>query len=140
MIKISKFLYASLLQLDSGEIDHEKTNLAKKIKKFPARSNGSLNDSLLSACYYATKKGYLEENNPKMSKMYVYPGNSYMHMVWRVTWKESEALNRINNTGLGLFTVTPDLTITYYTIPERVKESKDREKRLKKLEKQKLDK
>ena len=135
MIKISKFIYASLLQLDSGEIDHEKTNLARKMKKFPARSNGSLNDSLLSACYYATKKGYLDENNPKMSKMYVYLGNSYMHLIWRVTWKESEALNPINNTGLSLFTVTPDLTITYYTIPERVKHRKEMEKLNKQLDK-----
>lgn len=137
MLKISKFISASILQLDNGTIDHEKTNIARKIKKFPARSNGDFNDSLLSACYYATKKGYLDENNPKMSKMYVYSGNSYMHQVWRVTWKESEALSPINNTGIGLFTVTPDLTITYYKIPQRVKERELIEKDRKNFEKNK---
>jgi hypothetical protein len=130
--KITKFLYASVLQLDSGTIDHEKTNIAKKIKKFTARTNGNLNDSLMSACFYATKKGYLDGNN---HEMYVYQGNSYMQSVWRVTWKKSEALNPINNTGLGLYTVTPDLTITYYTIPDRVKKRKEMDKSLKKLDK-----
>ncbi len=81
-----------------------------KIKHFDFAS------AITSAGFYA-KKLY--------KTMFVYPGNSYGFAIWRVTYKPSEYLNSINNTGdvvfsgagrfwsgRYLFSVTPYLTVT----------------------------
>ena len=125
MKNIVKFVcakYGDLLKIDNGTVDHGLTEKARKVKLF-ARTNGSFNDSMISGCFYAKKMN---------KKMFVYSGNSYGHAIWRVTYKESDALGPVNNTGLGLYTIAPDLTITYHTIPERVKEHQKYEKAISK--------
>lgn len=48
--------------------------------------------------------------------MYAYAGDSYGHGIWRVTYKESDYLDPIGNSGRRLLSVSPDLVVTLYEI------------------------
>lgn len=106
LIKISNLLLSSSLKIDNGKTMDKNTEILRGVK-LKSRTNGSFNESLVSAGYYAQKHNKI---------MYIYQGSSYMHQVWNVTDKKSDALNRINNIGNVLYTVDPDLTIKSYQI------------------------
>ncbi len=72
-----------------------------------ARSNGSLQESVVSAGFYAKKMN---------QTMFVYQGTSFMHLVWRVSSKPGEYLDPINNTGEKMLSVTPDLSVAWHDI------------------------
>lgn len=86
--------------------DEKITDQLRRLK-LKARNAGDFNSAMLSAGYYAKKRS---------ETMYVYPGNSFMHEVWRVTAKRGEALNPINNTGKTMFTVSPDLAVSRHEV------------------------
>jgi len=101
MVKIAK--RASMkLRMTNGRAEKRVTEQLQGMK-LKARNKGDVNSAVISGGYYAGKHE---------QRAYVYPGNSYGTAVWRVTFKENEALNPINNSGAFLFTVDPDLTVT----------------------------
>ncbi len=70
--------------------------------KLYARSNGSKQDAMISAAWYAKK----------YNKQYaIYPGNSFGSAVWRVSDKPNDYLNPVNNDGNVIYLVNPDLTV-----------------------------
>lgn len=80
------------------------------LKKAPlkAKSDGrTLNSAVLSAGYYAKKLN---------KTMYVYEGNSFMHLVFRVSDKEAEVLSPVNNTGERVLSVTPELDVFWHDV------------------------
>jgi hypothetical protein len=92
--------------MDAGEIDARATESLQRAK-LRARNEGDLTSAILSAAYYAKKLG---------QTMHVYQGNSFMHAVWRVSFKPGEYLNSINNTGPRMLSVTPDLTVSWHDL------------------------
>jgi hypothetical protein len=72
-----------------------------------AKSRGDLNGAMLSAAYYAKKL---------KRTMYVYAGSSYGVGVWRASYQPSEYLNRINNTGRYVYSVTPELVVERHEV------------------------
>jgi len=92
--------------MDEGSVDARATESLRRAK-LRARNHGDLTSAILSAAYYAKKLG---------KTMYVYPGNSFMHAVWRVSFKPSEYLNVINNTGSKVLSVTPDRTVSWHNV------------------------
>lgn len=104
---LNELLEAAQLRLGPARVDDKGTESLRKIKRLPARSDGSLEDSLMSAGHYARKMG---------RDMYVYSGNSYGHAVWRVSYKSGDYLNGINNTGSKLAVVTPELEMRWHDI------------------------
>jgi hypothetical protein len=53
----------------------------------------------------------------KMKKsVFVYKGNSYMHEVFNVTWRSSDYLSPINNTGGTVVEVTPEGKVFKYEV------------------------
>lgn len=94
------------LNLGPGRVNQQNTKALQGAKLY-AKSNGSFQDSLLSAGFYAKKQG---------KTMYVFQGNSFMHSVWRVSYKASDYLSPISNTGAVVFSVDPDLTVTQYDV------------------------
>ncbi len=91
----------AMIELETGKIDEEATKTLATIK-LKAKNYGDVDSAVISAGYYAQKQG---------KAMYVYQGNSYMQTVWRVSYKSSEYLDPINNTGSTVFSVTPELTV-----------------------------
>ncbi len=89
------------LRIINGTIDAANTAVLRRSKLY-ARSNGSFHEAILSAGYQAKKQNKM---------MFVYSGNSYGHGVWRVSYKPSEYLNTVNNTGAVIFSVDPELTL-----------------------------
>jgi hypothetical protein len=90
-------------------IDEKATNfLRDNIKSAKLRYQpGNFTAAMLAA-------GRVAKRDNKVAM--VYKGNSYMHIVYRVTFKPSEANNRINNTGGVVYSVTPDLEVTKQAI------------------------
>lgn len=125
LIKIAKTLTADRFEskverLAGGKLRIVKSKVEKKATdslrdmKLRARSRGDMSSSIISGGYYAKKQG---------KRMWVYPNVSYGTGVWQVTYKESDALNLINNAiGLSpekkgkIFSVDPDLTVTVYDV------------------------
>lgn len=97
---------AARLTLGPGVEDREATQILQKAK-LRAKSSGSLNDSVLSAAYYAKKSG---------RPFFGYSGNSFGHAVWRVTDKASDYLDPINNTGGRVYSVTPELVVSWHDV------------------------
>lgn len=98
---------AATMKMGPGRLDTRASEALKKAT-LKARSDGkTLNGAVLSAGFYAKKQN---------KTMYVYEGNSNMWKVFRVTDKESECLNRINNTGDRVLSVTPDLDVSWHDI------------------------
>ncbi len=89
------------LTLTPAELDEGATARLRANKKFPAKNRGDLQSAILSAAHYAKKLG---------QEMHVYAGNSYGRGVWRVSMDPSEFLEPINNTGLFVLKITPDLS------------------------------
>lgn len=87
--------------------EESKATTALRSNKLSAKNDGTLDSAVTSAAYYA--------NKTKLS-YFVYHGNSYGHAVWRASYKRSDYLNPINNTGSYLYEVTPDLTVYRYEI------------------------
>jgi len=101
-----RFLMATKLTLGPGRKDSKGTESLARME-LKAKSNGSLEEAVVSAGFYARKTG---------QTAYVYMGNSYGHAVWRVSLKPSEYLNPINNTGLRVVSVTPELVMSWHDI------------------------
>ena len=97
----------TLLKMRTGTVSQQLTEYLKNLKKLYARSNGSFEESVVSAAYYAKK-----HNTP----MYIYSGNSYMVALWRVSCKPRDYLCPIGNTGSRILCVDPDLTVTVYDV------------------------
>lgn len=92
---------------DAGVVEQSLTEQLRRVKKIPAKNHGDFSSALLSAAYYAKKTGKV---------MYAYLGNSYGHLVYRVSDKASEYLNPINNTSLRLLSVSPELEVRKYEL------------------------
>jgi hypothetical protein len=88
-------------------IPEERASEALPKMKLMAKSRGDLQSATLSAAYYAKKLN---------QTMYIYAGTSYGSGVWRVSYKPSEYLNGINNSGSVVYTVTPELTVSRHTV------------------------
>lgn len=101
-----RYKAATKLTLESGRVDPKAT---ESLAKMPlrARSNGSLDDTVVQAGFYAKKTG---------KTLYVYLGNSYMHAVWRASFKPSDYLSPINNTGTKVLSVTPELVVSWHDV------------------------
>lgn len=97
----------SRLILDSGTINQNFTDQLRRMSKLAAKNRGDLGTAIPSAGYYAKKTG---------NTMYVYIGNSYGHIIYRVSNKPGEYLDPINNTGDEIFSVTPDLTVSKHSV------------------------
>lgn len=89
-----------------GRVDVQGTASLRKAT-LRAKNDGSLNSAALSAGFYAKKL---------RKPMYVYEGNSFMHSIFRVSDKENEYLNPINNTGDRILSVTPDLEVSWHDV------------------------
>jgi hypothetical protein len=98
------------LKATGEKVDAKATESLRKMK-LKAKNQGDLNSAVISAGYYAKKAG---------QTAYVYAGDSYGHAVWRVTYKLSDALSPINNSGRRLLSVSPDLTVKKYDVENRI--------------------
>jgi len=94
------------LKMSGEKVDAKATGSLRKVK-LKAKNQGDLSSAVISAGYYAKKWG---------QTMYVYAGDSFGHAIWRVTAKQSDALNPINNSGRRLLSVSPDLTVKRYDV------------------------
>jgi hypothetical protein len=92
----------SRLSLGEGVPDLKATASLQSVKRLPAKNDGTLSSAVISAGYYAKKM---------RCRVYVYQGNSFMHLVWRVSDRTTDYLNRINNTGDAVFSVVPELVV-----------------------------
>lgn len=97
---------ARKLTLGPGKVDQRVTDGLRKTKLF-ARSNGNLNDSVISAGYHAKKYNLT---------YYVYLGNSYMNAVWRASYKAHDYLDPISNTGDTVYSVSPELEVRLHKV------------------------
>jgi len=68
-----------------------------------ARSNGSFEESMRSAAFYARKHGLT---------YYVYRGNSYGVRVFHVSYRERDYLCPVGNDGSVIYSVDPDLNVS----------------------------
>ena len=98
--------FASSMKLGPGRIDQNATAGLQRMR-LVAKNQGDIESAVTSAGFYAKK---LHQT------MYVYPGNSFGHMVWRASYKPGEYLNPINNTGEKMISVTPDLVVSWHEL------------------------
>lgn len=96
-----------MLELSAGIKDEKATRSLQAIKKLKGRHAGDLSGAVISAGYYAKKLG---------KTMYVYSGNSYGWAIWRVSYKKSEYLCAIGNTGNTVYSVTPNLDVLLHNV------------------------
>ena len=105
------------ITLSNPKVQEDYTSQLRALKKFRARSTGSLGSAIESAAYYARKF---------QRDFFCYPGSSYGHFVWHVSYKPSEYLNGINNaasTGDSVLSVSPDMTVTVHEVTRERKTS-----------------
>jgi cystathionine beta-lyase/cystathionine gamma-synthase len=105
--RIAARVLASRLTLGPAREDAKATASLRGMKNLPARNRGDFESAVISAAYYAKKHN---------QTMFVYPGNSYGHGVWRVTFKASEYLDPISNTGTKIASVTTELTFFWHDL------------------------
>lgn len=96
----------STMTMAEGVVDRSATD-GLRGSRLAAKNKGDVQSAVLSAGHYAKKLG---------ETMYVYRGNSYMTTVWRVSSKRSDYLNRINNTGSFLLSVSPSLVVSRHEL------------------------
>lgn len=113
---VARSITASRLTLGPARQDAKATESLKKMK-LQGRNKGDLQSAVLSAGFHAQKS---------KKTMYVYSGNSFGHLVWRVTEKPGDYLSPINNTGEKLLYVTPELEVFWQDI-KRPKPSEESE-------------
>jgi hypothetical protein len=77
-----------------------------------AKNHGDLQSSVISAAFYAKRHN---------ETMFGYLGNSYGASVWRVSTRPSEYLDPINNSGRRVFSVSPDMMVTFFECEESQK-------------------
>ena len=94
------------MSLGPAQLEQRATGSLQKMK-LSAKNRGDIQSATISAGFYAKKMN---------QTMFVYSGNSYGSLVWRATYKPGEYLNRINNTGGYLYSVTPDLVVSRHEI------------------------
>lgn len=92
---------SSRITISEGTVEQRATG-GLRSTRLRAKNAGDLESAIISAGHYAKKLA---------KTMYVYLGNSYGHALWRVSYKPSEYLDRVNNMGAFLYSVTPDLTV-----------------------------
>jgi hypothetical protein len=97
---VARYKFARL-RMGPGTPEVRATEALPK-NKLRAKNDGTLESATISAGYFAQKTG---------KTMYIYVGNSFGHVVWRVSYKASDYLSPINNTGDRLYSVTPDLKV-----------------------------
>ena len=73
----ARFIQASKITLGPGREDTQNSAVLQKAK-LKAKSNGDLESAILSAGFYAKKL---------KKTMFVFKGNSFMHAVWRASYK-----------------------------------------------------
>jgi hypothetical protein len=95
------------LRMGPGRVDQLGTESLRRIAKLRAKNHGDLSSAVISAGYYARKLG---------KTMYAYVGSSFMTQIWRVSYKPSEYLDAINNTGFRMVSVTPDLIVAWHDL------------------------
>lgn len=100
----------SILILGPGIIDERNTRILRSRKKLPARNDGSLGSAIESAGHHARKL---------KKTMFVYLGNSYMHIVHRVSHRPGDYLNPIDNTGSVVYSITPELILSEHSVERR---------------------
>lgn len=105
-MRLRRIKFARKLKLGPPRIDQSATKSLQSAK-LKARNQGDLQSAVLSAGHYAQKQD---------KTMHVYSGNSFGHAVWRVSYKPSEYLDPINNTGSKVVMVLPDLTIHIHDV------------------------
>ena len=100
---------ASKLSLGPARRDDKATESIKTVK-LQSRNKGDLASAVTSAGFHAKRTN---------KTMYVYLGNSYMTPVWRVSDKSSDYLDPINNTGIKVAAVTPELEVFWHEVQGR---------------------
>jgi hypothetical protein len=95
-----------IIDKNSMVVDNLATESLKKVT-LKAKNTGTLSSAVISAAFYAKKYN---------TDMYVYPGSSYMVRLFRVSNKESDYLDPINNQAKKLMVVSPDLTVKSFDL------------------------
>lgn len=103
----ARFLASRRLQLGPSKLEAQATRVLQARSKLTAKNRGDLQSAVESAGYHAQKQGKV---------MFVYPGNSSMHAVWRVSSKPSEYLCPIGNTGNHVYSVSPALEVAAHEV------------------------
>lgn len=96
-----------MLRLGPPRVEVRATEQLRKMTRLPAKNRGDRQSAILSAAYYARQR---EET------MFLYEGNSFMHVVWRVSAKPSEYLDPVNNIGPVVYSVASDLEVHAYDV------------------------
>jgi hypothetical protein len=94
------------LQMGPAELDESATASLRRVT-LRSKNHGDLESAAISAGFHAKKQ---------KKTMYVYSGNSFGRAVWRVSFKSSDYLNPIDNTGSRILSVTPDLVASWYEV------------------------
>ncbi len=98
--------WIAMLTLVNPQVDEKVTRFLRSTKLRASRGT-DFQSAVIAAGNYASKQG---------ATCYVYKGNSYMNEVFRVATKKGEALSPVNNTGLAVYQVDSDLTVTRYGV------------------------
>lgn len=101
-----RFKSASLT-IGPGREDDKITRALRSMKLTKRRTGNDFE----SAMRYA---GALAAESKKIA--YVYKGTSYMHEVFQVTFRMSDAKSSVNNIGNVIYSVEPDLTVKKHEV------------------------
>jgi hypothetical protein len=96
-----------MLSLGTAATEENATRALRSMKRLSAKNHGDLNETIVSAGYYARKWG---------ETMFAYHGNSYGHVVWRVSCDAADYLCGINNTGAVVYSVSPTLEVVRHDV------------------------
>ena len=99
-----------MLTLTNERRDENLTQQLRGVKKYFARSNGSLTESLIVAARCAMKNA---------APYWIYASNSYGVGCWRVTHRERDCRCFVGNSGRVAMRIDPDLTVTVFDAVEK---------------------
>jgi hypothetical protein len=109
---------AGRLSLGPGRLDTSASASLKRAQLRARYTPGDMAGAVVSAGFYAQKR---------KKTMFVYEGNSYMHLVYRVADNPSEYLNAINNTGDKVIEITPELDVIFHDVKGQREEPEESE-------------
>ncbi len=99
-----------MMTITESTMQDQPTEALKASPKHAFRARYDAAD--ITGAVYSAARAAMRDNRT----YYVYAGNSYMNMIYRVTWKKTDALNFVNCTGTFILQVDPDLTVTRHDI------------------------
>lgn len=97
-------------RLGAASIDNAATHGLQAMKLRARYAPGDISGAIVSAAYYARKTGHT---------MFVYQGNSYMHLVYRVSDKASDFLCSIGSTSTRVISVTSNREVRWHDVKDQ---------------------